>query len=667
MKKYFLILVSTIFVMCNQVDDLSDMSNSGNEVSKTISGFAQKGPFSRGSQVTIFGLDEKMQPNGTSWPANIDDATGSFSVAVKGITQYMEIRVDGYYYNEITGKPSDGQITLEAITDLNTEKVNVNILTHLVRPRIKKLIQGGMTFSEARRNAETELVCALGYSEQSVSFDQLDITKSREGDALLLALACKLQKGRQAGEMLTLINEISLEFAEEGKLSENTLAKLETEFSSNEVMGVYENMNKFYLQNNMQDAVIPDFYRYLPLNDIMLPSFPILSHKGTETDFEVYLYMDFTVESDVDWIEVSKEHINGPCYKVYVKVHENTTTNDLTGKIMIKDVQGNILGETTIGILGKYARLKFRLLPEPHKISEEYRRCLNTFGNEMISINGDDYPISYSSAKVDLSESYVAIYPAGKSQKLNENTLSINFPSVCNGQFDSARMIGALSDIDTNADKLHLYDLYLDFIDGIIIFDFSNYPDWTDAELVSNCASTICGDYLISSQTGEFVGIENGKSSIRINRSSDDLDVYVHAISCTLKEGFTLTINCSDGNSYPITTSKKIVISPGLSIKSGVLPRPTYPVESISLNVTKLEMNTNGQITLVATISPANATNKKVTWSSSNPDVASVVDGKVHAHKAGKATIIVTTEDGEKTATCEILVNLHETVGGIPS
>ena len=186
MKKYFLILVSTIFVMCNQVDDLSDMSNSGNEVAKTISGFAQKGPFSRGSQVTIFGLDKNMQPNGTSWPANIDDATGSFSVAVKGVTQYMEIRVDGYYYNEITGKPSDGQITLEAITDLNTEKVNVNILTHLVRPRIKKLIQGGMTFSEARRNAETELVSALGYSEQSVSFDQLDITKSREGDGKTL-------------------------------------------------------------------------------------------------------------------------------------------------------------------------------------------------------------------------------------------------------------------------------------------------------------------------------------------------------------------------------------------------------------------------------------------------------------------------------------------------
>lgn len=666
MKKYFLILVSTIFVMCNQVDDLSDMSNSGNEVSKTISGFAQKGPFSRGSQVTIFGLDEKMQPNGKSWPANIDDATGSFSVAVKGITQYMEIRVDGYYYNEITGKPSDGQITLEAITDLNKEKVNVNILTHLVRPRIKKLIQGGMSFSEARRNAETELVSALGYSEQSVLFDQLDITKSREGDALLLALACKLQKGRQAGEMLTLINEISLEFAEEGKLSENTLAKLETKFSGNEVMGVYENMNKFYLQNNMQDAVIPDFYQYLPLNDIMFPAF-ILSHKGTETDFEVYLNMDFTVESDVDWIEVSKEHINGPCYKVYVKVHENTTTNNLTGKIMIKDVQGNILGETSISIPGKYAVLRFRPLPDPNKISEEYRRYWQTFGNEMISINGDDYPILSSCAKVDLSESYVAIYPAGKSQKLNENTLSINIPSVCKGQFDSAGMIGALSDIDTNADILPSYDLYLDFIDGIIIFDFSNYPDWTDAELVSNCASNICGDYVISSQTGEFIGIENGKSSIRINRSSDDLDVYVHAIPCTLKEGITLTINCSDGNSYPITTSKEIVISSGMRLKSGVVPRPTYPVESISLNVTKLEMNTNGQITLVATISPSNATNKKVTWSSSDPDVASVVDGKVHAHKAGKATIIVTTEDGEKTATCEILVNLHKTVDGIPS
>ena len=54
---------------------------------------------------------------------------------------------------------------------------------------------------------------------------------------------------------------------------------------------------------------------------------------------------------------------------------------------------------------------------------------------------------------------------------------------------------------------------------------------------------------------------------------------------------------------------------------------------------------------------PADATNQKVTWKSSNAAVATVdAAGKVTAVKAGEATITVTTEDGGKTATCKVTV-----------
>lgn len=652
MKKIFLILASLVFVMCNQIGDLSDTSNNGVEISKTISGFAQKGPFSSGSQVTIFGLDEKMQPNGKSWPANINDATGAFAVAVNGETAYVDIRVTGYYYNEITGKISDGQITLEAISDLTSEKVNVNILTHLVRPRIKKLIQEGMLFTEARSAAEAELVKALGYSEQSVSFDQLDITKSREGDALLLALACKLQKGKQTGEMLTLINEMSLEFAEEGKLSENTLAELETEFVGDDIMRICENMNEFYQQNNMPDAVIPDFYRYVPMEDIILLNFPTLSYQGTESQFEVYSNIDFIVESDVNWIEVSKEHIGGILHKIHIKVHENTTLDDLKGKILIKDLQGNIMDESVISIMGKYTILRFDRGYEDHiTYYEEFRAYWKTFGNEMIAVNGENYQIlSNTAAKVRLSESYIAIYPAGKSQKVDENTFIVNFSPVCNGLYNPV-LIGVASDINTQLGTCDLYQM-----DAYFKLDLSNYPDWEDIEIISNCGTAICGDCLISSQSGEIIGVENGKSSVLVNRSNDtESVVYCHILPCTL-EGITLKINCEDGSSYSLPIKKQISASRGEPLNLGLAPRPTYPVESISLNVTKLEMNKNSQMTLIATISPENATNKKVTWNSSNSEVASVVDGVVTTHKAGQAKITVTTEDGGKVASCEIVV-----------
>ena len=62
-------------------------------------------------------------------------------------------------------------------------------------------------------------------------------------------------------------------------------------------------------------------------------------------------------------------------------------------------------------------------------------------------------------------------------------------------------------------------------------------------------------------------------------------------------------------------------------------------------------------VTLTATVNPANASNKNIYWTSSDQGVATVDNsGKVTAIKAGKTTIIVTTEDGGKTASCSITV-----------
>ena len=80
-------------------------------------------------------------------------------------------------------------------------------------------------------------------------------------------------------------------------------------------------------------------------------------------------------------------------------------------------------------------------------------------------------------------------------------------------------------------------------------------------------------------------------------------------------------------------------------------------VTGVTLNKTELSMTVGGSFKLVATISPKDATNQKVTWKSSDRDVADVdQEGLVAAVKAGKATITVTTEDGKKTATCAITV-----------
>ena len=82
----------------------------------------------------------------------------------------------------------------------------------------------------------------------------------------------------------------------------------------------------------------------------------------------------------------------------------------------------------------------------------------------------------------------------------------------------------------------------------------------------------------------------------------------------------------------------------------------TQPVTGVTLDKNTLELFTGNTASLTATVQPDNVSNKNVTWSSDNADVATVDNGKVTAVSAGTATITVTTADGNYTATCTVKV-----------
>ena len=118
-----------------------------------------------------------------------------------------------------------------------------------------------------------------------------------------------------------------------------------------------------------------------------------------------------------------------------------------------------------------------------------------------------------------------------------------------------------------------------------------------------------------------------------------------NGLNCTikgLKDGSaTITVKTADG---------------GFTATCSVTVRTA--VTGVSLSQTSATMNKGDTLQLTATISPSNATNQSVTWSSSDSTVASVSNsGLVTAKKGGTATITVKTADGGKTATCSITVN----------
>lgn len=80
-------------------------------------------------------------------------------------------------------------------------------------------------------------------------------------------------------------------------------------------------------------------------------------------------------------------------------------------------------------------------------------------------------------------------------------------------------------------------------------------------------------------------------------------------------------------------------------------------VTSAKLNTTSIEINKGSTYTLVSDILPSNATNKKVTWSSSDNNIATVdANGIVTGKSTGTVTITVKTSDGSKTATSVVKV-----------
>lgn len=90
----------------------------------------------------------------------------------------------------------------------------------------------------------------------------------------------------------------------------------------------------------------------------------------------------------------------------------------------------------------------------------------------------------------------------------------------------------------------------------------------------------------------------------------------------------------------------------------------TYPVTGVSLSQSSLALTVGATSQLTATVSPSNATNKEVSWSSSKTSVATVSsDGTVTAKSVGSATITVTTADGSKKATCVVTVQSISVTG----
>lgn len=150
-----------------------------------------------------------------------------------------------------------------------------------------------------------------------------------------------------------------------------------------------------------------------------------------------------------------------------------------------------------------------------------------------------------------------------------------------------------------------------------------------------------------------------------IKGQSETLTVTVKPDDATDK---TITWSSSNINVATVDGGKVIAVGGGnttITAKAGdkqatCAVSVTVPVESITLNNTSVTLKEGESLTLTATISPKDATDKKIIWTSSANSIATVdSSGKVIGIKEGSTTITATTMDGGKKAICSIIVETN--------
>ena len=233
-----------------------------------VAGVAQKGPFVKGSAVTVRGIDCKtLEFTDQVFEGVIKSDKGDFALdSVALDTSCAVIEVSGKYLNEVTGKKTKNELTLRALTDLkDRDNVNVNLLTNLEYERVMHLVkEKNKTLAKAKTQAESEVLAAFDIKGDFEAFENLNIFESGDGNAALLAVSVMMQGDADADGLAKRLDKFDDSFAESGEWKDSetkkAIAEWVAEASAN---GKLDSIRKNIEGLDYADE-IPAFEKYVP-------------------------------------------------------------------------------------------------------------------------------------------------------------------------------------------------------------------------------------------------------------------------------------------------------------------------------------------------------------------------------------------------------------------
>ncbi|HAH23009.1 MAG TPA: hypothetical protein DCL77_04475 [Prolixibacteraceae bacterium] len=270
MKKHVvfftLIIMASIMVAFTSCTKNNDAPEIVQDIVQDVKGFAQKGPFISGSSITVYDLNPDLSPSGKSFNSEIADNKGAFQLKNLSLSSnFVRLRADGFYFNEVLGQPSAAQITLYALSDLtDTSEVNINLLTHLEKPRVEYLMKEGKSFEDSKMQAQKEVLAIFNMEKENIkTSEKLNISEDGDDNGILLAISSIIQGYHSESQMTELLSNLRNDLLTDGILNSDTLgSELINQALALDTVAIRNNLTKRYREIGAT-AKVPDFGKYV--------------------------------------------------------------------------------------------------------------------------------------------------------------------------------------------------------------------------------------------------------------------------------------------------------------------------------------------------------------------------------------------------------------------
>lgn len=259
--------ISALFLGTVSCDDELGKEDNFTPTDYTVKGKVEKGPFVSGSTINLQPMNAKMVPTGSTFSTTIEDNAGNFAFNTATLeTPYAQLTANGYFFNEVTGRLSNGTLSLRGIADISEQStVNVNILTHLKYARILNLVEkDNKTFKEANKQAQEELLSAFGlqkYADTDVS--SYSITAGTPEAGALIAISSLILSTRGEAKTTEYLAKLSKEFGDNGAFSDETKETIKRDRNTimRRLRSIEENIKNRYKELGQAVEVMPlEFY-----------------------------------------------------------------------------------------------------------------------------------------------------------------------------------------------------------------------------------------------------------------------------------------------------------------------------------------------------------------------------------------------------------------------